>query len=238
MYENNYYTQEGYGSYGMVETVGRYTARTFLWMFAGLAVTFGVAIAGYITGFSFLLLFNTFTYIGLAIAQLVVVLVLSARVHSLSVPAARFLFFAYAALTGVTFSVYFVIFDVMSLVIVFGITALYFGAMAAFGYATKADLSRIRTVLMGGLIFLVVFGLISMFIPGLQALDRIYCLIGIAVFLGFTAYDTQKIKAFHAYYGHDPEMAAKASIFSALQLYLDFINLFLYLLRFLGRRRN
>ena len=65
MYENNYYTQEGYGSYGMVETVGRYTARTFLWMFAGLAVTFGVAIAGYITGFSFLLLFNTFTYIGL-----------------------------------------------------------------------------------------------------------------------------------------------------------------------------
>ena len=223
MYENNYYSQEGYGSYGMVETVGRYTARTFLWMFAGLAVTFGVAIAGFITGFSFRLLFNSFTYIGLLIAQIAVVLVLSARIHSLS---------------GVTFSVYFILFDVASLVLVFGVTALYFGAMAAFGYATKADLSRIRTVLMGGLIFLVVFGLISMFIPGLQALDRIYCLIGIAVFLGFTAYDTQKIKALHAYYGHNPEMAAKASIFSALQLYLDFINLFLYLLRFLGRRRN
>ena len=68
MYENNYYTQEGYGSYGMVETVGRYTARTFLWMFAGLAVTFGMAIAGFITGFSFRLLFNSFTYIGLLIA--------------------------------------------------------------------------------------------------------------------------------------------------------------------------
>ena len=237
MYENNYYTQEGYGSYGMAETVGRYTARTFLWMFAGLAVTFAVAIAGYITGFSFLLLFNTFTYIGLAIAQLVVVLVLSARVHSLSVPAARFLFFAYAALTGVTFSVYFIIFDVASLVLVFGVTALYFGAMAAFGYATKADLSRIRTVLLGGLIFLIVFAFLSMFL-NLGGLERIYCLIGIAIFLGFTAYDTQKIKAFHAYYGHDPEMAAKASIFAALQLYLDFINLFLYLLRFLGRRRN
>ena len=237
MYENNYYTQEGYGSYGMAETVGRYTARTFLWMFAGLAVTFAVAIAGYITGFSFLLLFNTFTYIGLAIAQLVVVLVLSARVHSLSVPAARFLFFAYAALTGVTFSVYFIIFDVASLVLVFGVTALYFGAMAAFGYATKADLSRIRTVLTGGLIFLIVFAFLSMFL-NLGGLERIYCLIGIAIFLGFTAYDTQKIKAFHAYYGHDPEMAAKASIFAALQLYLDFINLFLYLLRFLGRRRN
>ena len=238
MYENNYYTQEGCGGYGMVETVGRYTARTFLWMFAGLAVTFAVALAGYVTGFSLRLLFNSFTYIGLAVAQIVVVLVLAARVNSLSVPAARLLFFAYAALTGVTFSVYFILFDVASLVLVFGVTALYFGAMAAFGYATKADLSRIRTVLMGGLIFLVIFGLISLFIPGLQALDRIYCLIGIAVFLGFTAYDTQKIKALHAYYGHDPEMAAKASVFAALQLYLDFINLFLYLLRFLGRRRD
>lgn len=238
MYENNYYTQEGYGGYGMVETVGRYTARTFLWMFAGLAVTFGVALAGYITGFSIRLLFNSFTYIGLAIAQIAVVIVLSARIDSLSVPAARFLFFAYAALTGVTFSVYFILFDVASLVLVFGVTALYFGAMAAFGYATKADLSRIRTVLTGGLIFLVAVGFLSLFIPGLQAMDRIYCLIGIAVFLGFTAYDTQKIKALHAYYGHDPEMAAKASVFAALQLYLDFINLFLYLLRFLGRRRD
>lgn len=238
MYENNYYTQEGYGSYGMVETVGRYTARTFLWMFAGLAVTFGVAIAGFITGFSFRLLFNSFTYIGLLIAQIAVVIVLSARIHSLSVPAARFLFFAYAALTGVTFSVYFILFDVASLVLVFGVTALYFGAMAAFGYATKADLSRIRTVLMGGLIFLVVFGLISMFIPGLQALDRIYCLIGIAIFLGLTAYDTQQIKANYYAFGHDAQLAQKASIYSALQLYLDFINLFLYLLRFMGKSKR
>lgn len=238
MNENSYYAREGYGGYGMAETVGRYTARTFLWMFAGLAVTFGVAMAGYITGFTLRLLFNSFTYIGLAIAQIAVVIVLSARIHSLSVPAARLLFFAYAALTGVTFSVYFVIFDMASLVLVFGVTALYFGAMAVFGYVTRADLSRIRTVLMGGLVFLVIFGLVSMFIPGLQALDRIYCLIGIAVFLGFTAYDTQKIKDLHAYYGHDAQMAAKASVFAALQLYLDFINLFLYLLRFLGRRRD
>jgi hypothetical protein len=77
-----------------------------------------------------------------------------------------------------------------------------------------------------------------MFIPALDMFDRVVCLIGIAVFLGYTAYDTQKIKAFYSYYAASPEMLAKASIFSALQLYLDFINLFLYLLRFLGNKRR
>ena len=74
-----------------------------------------------------------------------------------------------------------------------------------------------------------------MLIPGLEAMDRFVCLAGIVIFLGYTAYDTQRIKAFYTYYAGYPDMLAKASIFSALQLYLDFINLFLYLLRFLGR---
>ena len=83
--------------------------------------------------------------------------------------------------------------------------------------------------------FLFVFALVSLFIPGFTALDRIFCLAGIAIFLGYTAYDTQKIKAYYNYYAGYPDMLEKASIFSALQLYLDFINLFLYLLRFLGK---
>lgn len=77
-----------------------------------------------------------------------------------------------------------------------------------------------------------------MFIPWLAAMDRIACIIGIAVFLGFTAYDTQKIRSYYHYYAGFPDMLEKAAIFSALQLYLDFINLFLYLLRFMGRRKN
>ena len=89
-----------------------------------------------------------------------------------------------------------------------------------------------------GLIFLIIFGVLSMFIPALDVLDRVVCLVGIAIFLGYTAYDTQKIKAFYNYYSMSPDMLAKASIFSALQLYLDFINLFLYLLRFLGNKRR
>ena len=99
-------------------------------------------------------------------------------------------------------------------------------------------MSNLRPFLFFGLLFLIAFGLLSMFIPGLVMFDRVACLFGIAVFLAYTAYDTQKIKAFYQYYASYPDMLAKASIFSALQLYLDFLNLFLYLLRFLGNRRR
>lgn len=240
MNNNDFYNRERNAErYGGVETVGEYTAKTFLWMFIGLMVTFGVAVVGFVTGLTIRMLISIpYFHIILLVAELAVVLVLSARIHKLSVPSARALFIGYAVLNGIVFSTYFILFDLFSLVLVFGATAVYFGALSLFGYFTKADLSRLRGILVTGLIFLVVFGLLSLFIPGLEAVDRIVCLIGIAVFLGFTAYDTQKIKAYYSAFAGDPAMLSKASIFSALQLYLDFINLFLYLLRFLGKRRN
>ena len=121
---------------------------------------------------------------------------------------------------------------------VFLMTAVYFAALSAYGYFTQRDLSGLRVILTSGLIFLIVVGVLSLFIPAISALDRVVCLIGIAVFLGFTAYDTQKIKALYSYYAGYPEMLEKASVFSALQLYLDYLNLFLYLLRFLGKSRR
>lgn len=141
-------------------------------------------------------------------------------------------------LFGFTMSMYLYIFEFGSLIFVFLATAAYFAVLAAYGYFTKADLTRLRPILFTGLVFLFVFALVSLFIPGFTALDRIFCLAGIAIFLGYTAYDTQKIKAYYNYYAGYPDMLEKASIFSALQLYLDFINLFLYLLRFLGKSRN
>lgn len=234
---DDFYTQERYGEQNQqVESVGAYAAKTFLWMFLGLLTTFGVALAGYLTGAIVYVFAIPYFSIVLLVAELAVVLVLSARIAKLSVPAARVLFFLYAILNGIVFSAYFLIFSLSSLILVFAATALYFGGLAAYGYFTKADLSRLRPILVGGLIFLLVVGVLSLFLP-LGALDRICCLIGIAVFLGLTAYDTQKIRTYHAVYANDPEMASKASIFSALQLYLDFINLFLYLLRFLGKRK-
>lgn len=234
---NDFYTQERVAEQGgAVASVGLYTAKTFLWMCLGLLTTFAVAIAGYATGLIVFVFVIPYFSIVLLVAELAVVIFLSARIAKLSVPVARLLFFLYAILNGVVFSAYFLIYEVSSMILIFAATALYFGGLAAYGYFTKADLSRLRPILIGGVIFLLVVGLVSLFLP-LGVFERIYCLIGIAVFLGFTAYDTQKIRANYAAYSHNPEMARKASIFSALQLYLDFVNLFLYLLRFLGRRK-
>ena len=221
------------------ETLSRYTAQAFLWMALGLLVTFGVSIVGYVTLLPlYILAINEYALIVLTVLELIVVIVLSAKLHSMPIGAARALFLVYALLNGVVFSTYFFLFELSSMVLAFGAAALYFGVMAAVGYFAKVDFSRIRNLLFGGLIFLVVFGLLSMFIPALAMFDRIVCLVGIAIFMLYTAYDTQKIKAFYYGFQGDDAMLAKASIISALNLYLDFINLFLYLLRFLGKRKN
>ena len=238
-YNDNYFGRERYGAQQSTEALGTYTAKTFLWMFLGLLVTFGVALWGYASlSTIYLLVRYPSAAVVLLVAELAVVIVLSARIHRLSVGAARVLFFLYAALNGIVFSTYFLIFEVTSLILVFAATAVYFGALAAYGYFTKADLTRLRPILMGGLIFLLIFGVLSLFIPGLESFDRIICLVGIAVFLGLTAYDVQKIRTYYATFAGNPAMAQKASIISALELYLDFINLFLYLLRFLGKQKN
>lgn len=221
----------------MQESISSYTVKTFSWMFLGLLATFAVAIGGYMTGAIAYVFAIPYFHIILLVAELAVVLFLSARLQYLQVGTARALFFVYAVLNGVVFSAYFLIFSMGSLVLVFAMTAVYFGGMALYGHFTHTDLSRLRPILIGGLVFLILFGILSLFLP-LGAMDRAVCLIGIAVFMGFTAYDTQKIQAYYHAFQGDQAMLERASIFSALQLYLDFINLFLYLLRFLGKSRS
>lgn len=237
----NFYEQERRqerGAAGSVDSVGRYTARTFLIMFLGLLVTFLVAFGGYATGAIYYVFSIPGIQLGLLAAELAVVIGMSAFLHRISTGTATVFFFLYAVLNGVVFSAYFLIFQLPSLILVFAATALYFGGMAVFGYFTNIDLSRMRTVLFGGLIFLMIANLLMLFIPGLAAMDRISCTIGLVIFLGFTAYDTQKIKAIYDYYSRDEIVLRKASIYSALQLYLDFVNMFLYVLRIFGKRRN
>ena len=218
-------------------TLNSYVSRTFLWMFAGLLVTFLTGYLGAVTGAILYVFTIPYMYIVLLVAELVVVMVLSARVQNLSVGAARVLFFAYAVLNGIVFSAYFLIFEMGTLMLVFAMTALYFGVFALYGHFTKHDLSGMRSFIIGGLIFLIVMGVISMFIP-MGGVERLICLGGIALFLCITAYDTQRIKSCYAYYGGDAAMLRKASIYAALQLYLDFINLFLYLLRLVNKNRK
>lgn len=218
------------------ETLSNYTAKTFLWMFAGLLVTFGVSLAAYASNLGWYLLRSSFTFFGLAILEIVLVMVLAARLHTMSVGAARGLFFAYAVVNGLVFSSYLWLYDMGSVLMAFGSAALYFGVMAAYGYLTKRDLTSWRTPLMVGLIVLLAVSIIGMFF--LSPSSILFSVLGIVIFSCYTAYDTQKIKALYFAYAGNESMAKKASIYAALQLYLDFINLFLYLLRIFGRNRD
>lgn len=227
------------------ETLGRYTAKTFGLMFLGLMVTFGIAYYLSNTDSGWLLLVRivlslpeavaTRVPLILAGAELLVVIVMSFRLQKMSPVTAAVCFFIYAFLTGITFGFIFAVYTLDSLALIFGFTALYFGGMAVFGFVTRVDLSRLRNILLGGLIALIVVNVLMLFIPGLQVLDRVLCTIGVVIFLAYTAYDTQKLKAYYYGFQGDDAMLKKASIISALELYLDFINLFLYLLRLFGK---
>ena len=219
------------------ESLGRYTAKTFGWMFAGLLLTFIIAVGIVVTGTIYSILVIPYWYYILFAAEIGVVLLLSARIEKMSVGMARALFFIYAAINGIVFSVYFYVFDLEILFLVFGVTSMFFGIMAVIGWFGNINFAKLRPFMLGGLIFLAFFWLLSMFI-NLTAFETGVSMIGIFLFLIYTAYDTKKIQAYYEYYGQSPEMAAKASIFSALALYLDFINLFIYLLRILGRKKN
>ena len=206
-------------------------------MFAGLLITLIVAISMYVTGaFIYVIRIPAWNFLLLA-AELILVISLSARLEKMSVTAAKSMFFLYSAVNGIVFSLYFLMFDLLSLWIAFGITAMFFGVMALIGYFGNINFSALRPFMTGGLIFLFVFWLLAMFMD-LSAFETMVCGVGIFLFLIITAYDAKKIQAYYAYYGQNSEMAAKASVFSALQLYLDFINLFIYILRFVGNRKD
>lgn len=218
-------------------SLNQYISRTFGWMFLGLLVTFGLGWFMAASGAVFYLFAIPYAAVLLLIAEMVVVMVLSVRIQKQSVNTSRVLFLLYSLLNGLVFSFYFAVFDVGNLIAIFGLTALFFGAFALYGRFTRADLSRLRPLLIGGLVFLVIATVLSFFL-NMTALERGICMAGIVIFLCFTAYDTRKIRDNYEYFCQDPELLRKAGIYSALQLYLDFINLFLYLFRFLGRGKK
>lgn len=214
-------------------TLNQYIIRTYLWMFLGLAVTFAT---GFLLSRSegFLrFMYSTdirLPIILVTVVEFAVVILLGVRLQKLSPAAAKALFLIYAALTGITFSVYFVAFDAGVLMVTFAITSLFFGGMAAVAHIFHLELGGIRHILFGGLIALIVATIVFQFMHWDGAYMFI-CYLGIAIFLGYTAYDSAKIKNYYYALGSDSAMLEKAAIFSALQLYLDFVNLFLYILR-------
>lgn len=236
-FDNDY--QQPYANQGNMAgtTMARYAAKTFGWMFLGLMVTFACSMISIYSGLLAMMINNMLLFFGLAIVEMILVGTLSVRLHSMSVGGARACFFGYAALNGVTFSVMFVAYASTDVVFAFLLTSLYFGALALFGYMTNADLTKMGPFLIGGIVFLLISNLALIFFD-FPAFERMVCLFGIGIFLALTAYDTQKIKKNYMMYQQDAAMLGKASIYAALQLYLDFINLFIYLLRFMGKRNN
>ncbi len=230
---NNY--DRGYAEPSM--NASDYMTRTYRWMASGLLITFAMA---YITATTQLIYLVDSLYLVLTIAELALVFVLSSRVQNMSVDAARATFFGYALLNGMVLSYYFIVFSVGTLVMAFLATAVYFGLMAVYGTTTHKDLTGWGPRLMMGLVALIVTSLIGMLFGFGFGSSVLYCGIGLVLFMLLTAYDTQKLQQMYAYYAGDPELAEKASIYGALTLYLDFINIFLYVVRLLGnnRRRN
>jgi FtsH-binding integral membrane protein len=170
----------------------------------------------------------------LMLSPLAFILVLSFGINKLSVPAAQATFWAFAAVMGLSLSSIFLVYTGASIAKVFFITAATFGAMSLYGYTTKRDLTGMGTFLFMGLIGLVIAMVVNIFMQS-SALDFAISAVGVLIFVGLTAYDTQKIKE-----GYDSmqgrEMLAKGAIMGALSLYLDFINLFMMLLRLFGNR--
>lgn len=207
-------------------------SKVFGWMFIGLLMTFITAI--YVSTNENILytLFTTKLYLVTFIAEIVLVIFLSSRIKKMSVTTARITFLVYSFLTGLTFSSIFVAYKLTSITLMFLIAAILFLIFALIGKYTKVDLTKFRTLLIMMLFGVLFTSIINIFL-GNSTFDTIICIISIIVFLGFTAYDIQKIELLKYEIEED-----KLAIYGALQLYLDFINIFIDLLRLFGSSRN
>ena len=213
--------------------------RVYNWMFCGLMLT---ALAAWCVSPSVLGEQAFKAVLGLSlplmIVELVLVIVLSAAVRKMSPPVAGTLFIAYSVLNGVTLSPIFLVYTQTSIFLAFGSCALMFAATSTFGYLTGMRLDRIGSYCFMGLIGILIASLVNFFLRS-DVLDYVISYVGIAVFVGLTAWDTQKMRMVGETAGEEAQSDSmrKVAILFALNLYLDFINLFLMLLRIFGRRR-
>ncbi len=212
--------------------------KVFVWMTLALAIT-GLTAYGVATSPALLsLIFSSkVTFFGLIIAEFALVFAISGAINRLSLSTATMLFILYSVINGATLSSIFFAFSVATIGKVFFITAGTFGAMALVGYTTKTDLTSMGKLLFMALLGIIIASVVNMFVAS-SGLDLILSYVGVLVFVGLTAYDTQKIKQMCQAAPDAGESAQKLALIGALSLYLDFINLFLYLLRIFANNRD
>lgn len=214
--------------------VGTVMRKTFGWMAMCLLIT-ALTAMGFVNSGLFYHIASSGAMWLLIIAELVLVFVLSARINKMSVATATIMLIVYSALNGVTLSFIFVVYSLGSIAKTFFITTGMFGVMALVGATTKRDLSKLGSILFMALIGLIIASLVNIFLRS-SGLDWIISIIGVVLFTALTAYDVQRVKRLAAESDlYDDTQVGRLAVISALSLYLDFINLFLYLLRFFGR---
>ena len=223
-----------------------YMLRVYNYMASGVAITGVVAYLTYmfavvdsgaglqLTPFGNLIFASAFKWV-VIFAPLGMVFFLSARINSMSLSATQISFWVFAALMGLSLGSIFLVYAHASIARVFFITAASFGALSLYGYATKRDLSAMGKFLFMGLIGIIIAMLVNLFLAS-SALQFAISVIGVLIFAGLTAYDTQQIKEMY-YVGDDGSVAGRKAVMGALRLYLDFINLFMLLLQLFGNRR-
>jgi len=220
-------------------SVQSFMTGVFSWMFIALAIT---AVTAYFVAATPSILHLMITETGLSIFGWVVmlapigfVLLMSFRFEKLSAISLSLLFLVYSVLVGLSLSFIFLVYTMGSIATTFGVTSLTFGIMAIAGYTTKTDLTKFGSILMMALVGIIVASLVNFFLKS-DSMQYLISFIGVLVFTGLTAYDVQKLKKMGTEMTAGQESTRKYAVMGALSLYLDFINLFLFLLRFLGRR--
>jgi uncharacterized protein len=227
----------GYESRADSVTVAQFFNTVYAWMASGLALT--AVVAWWVsTQYSMLRsIFQPGMLLVLFLVEIGLVMVISSSIQKLSATTATVLFLVYSAINGLTLSAIFLVYTQASLVQAFVVTAGTFGAMSVYGFVTKRDLSALGSMLMMALIGLIIASIVNIFWAN-STLYWVVTYAGVLIFVGLTAYDTQKLRHIAMQTAHDREMAGRMAIYGALNLYLDFINLFLFILRILGSRRN
>ncbi len=234
MIDNHYSTQQ---SIDARDQFNSFVSKVFSWMFIGLLLTTGTSYLVSQSQSILLYLYNnSFVFFGLIIAELIMVIYFTRRILKMSYSQSRILFVSYSIINGIVLSFIFILYTSTSIASTFGVTCVSFGIMALYGHFTKTDLSSVRNILYGGLIGIILLSIVNIFMNS-SPLYWLISIVGLLVFWGLTAYDVQKLKQYFAYGQKNTGVQNNLAVMGALQLYLDFVNLFLLLLRFFGRRR-
>lgn len=233
-FEKDSNIQSSNGGYVSSSDMSAFISKTYGWMFFALMLS---GLAAWYVGHheSALLMFLNHPFLLLG-AEFALVFAMGFFINKISYSVASLLFVIYSLLNGVTLGFYFLIYTQESIVSTFFVSALTFGAMSLYGYFTKTDLTTIGNYLKFALVGLIIASIVNMFLKS-EMVSYVASYIGVAVFIGLTAYDTQKIKNL-ACMNDGSEGFMKLSLLAALNIYLDFINLFIYLLRIFGSRRD